>query len=191
MSISASNSDDVYLLVLHPAYTAPEHPVPINGTIVHTRTLLHQRLPQPSGIQLYKRLVEVPRSLGELVPLSTVAAEIGGRLSEVIPDWEELAQAVARIARDGACDAMPLGLPEVTTALLAIGPQTRLTVHHPRRTGGVGTRSTGEGGPKTAISRPRVRGAGAVLARERTRHAASLKAAATAVASPTQEVNHS
>jgi hypothetical protein len=40
---------DVYFLALHEPYSAREHPVPINATIVHALTLLHPSLPQPDG----------------------------------------------------------------------------------------------------------------------------------------------
>jgi hypothetical protein len=38
---------DVYFLTLHEPYEAPEHPVPINATIVHALSLLHPAVSQP------------------------------------------------------------------------------------------------------------------------------------------------
>jgi hypothetical protein len=39
--------------------------------------------------------------------------------------------AVVRLARDKACDAMPLGLPPVPAASLADGPYTEVNVYRP------------------------------------------------------------
>jgi hypothetical protein len=47
---------DVHLLALHEPYESPEHPVPINATIVHALTLLHPHLPQPDGGRMYRCL---------------------------------------------------------------------------------------------------------------------------------------
>jgi hypothetical protein len=40
---------DVYLVPVHEPYRAPEHPVPINATIMHKLSLLHPKVPQPDG----------------------------------------------------------------------------------------------------------------------------------------------
>lgn len=37
---------DVYLLMLYEPYESPQHPVPINATIVHALTLLHPACPR-------------------------------------------------------------------------------------------------------------------------------------------------
>lgn len=124
---------DVYFLTLHPPYTAAEHAVPINATIVHASTLLHPLLPQPDAAMIYRCLTEFPnRTPGCLVPLSTLSFELdGGNLWHRIGDWERVSEAVAQLARLRRCDAMPLGLPEVSAALLSGGPSTTLKAYTP------------------------------------------------------------
>jgi hypothetical protein len=53
---------DVYLLTLHEPYQSPQHPVPINATIVHALTLLHPAVPQPYGGRMYRCLTEFPQT---------------------------------------------------------------------------------------------------------------------------------
>jgi hypothetical protein len=137
------NVEDVYLLMLHEPYAASEYPVPINATIVHALTLLHPAVPQPDGGRMYRCLTEFPsRTPGCLVPLSTLTFELnGGLLWPEIADWKRVVDAVVRLTRDKACDAMPLGLPPVTTASLANGPDTEVNVHRPDgRRSTIGTR---------------------------------------------------
>lgn len=124
---------DVYLLALHEPYQSPQHPVPINATIVHALTLLHPDVPQPDGGRMYRCLTEFPgRTAGCVVPLSTLTFELGGGQSwPQVADWEQVVNAVVRIARHGACDAMPLGLPQLPTVLLGGGPNTVHELHHP------------------------------------------------------------
>src|SRR6266480_6135867 len=106
-------TEDVYLLALHEPYESPEHPVPINATIVHALTLLHPAVPQPVGGLMYRCLTEFPvRTPGCLVPLSTLTFELdGGRGWGLIGDWESVVESVVRLTRAKQCDAMPLGLP--------------------------------------------------------------------------------
>lgn len=93
---------DVYLLTLHEPYRAPNHPVPINATIVHALTLLHPVVPQPDGGRMYRCLTEFPgRTPGCLVPLSTLTFELdGGALWHRIGDWERAVEAVVHVARN-------------------------------------------------------------------------------------------
>ena len=125
--------ENVYLLVLHEPYESAEHPVPVDATIVHALTLLHQAVPQPDSGRMYRCLTEFPsRTPGCLVPLSTLTFELdGGRLWPQVADWQAVTDAVVRLSRTKACDAMPLGLPPVATALLASGPATTVTMHRP------------------------------------------------------------
>lgn len=122
--------EDVYLLGLHEPYESSKHPVPINATIVHARTLLHPALPQPDGARMYRCLTEFPeRSEGCVVPLSTLTYELdGGQLWPEIGDWGAIIQGIVRLAQTKNCDAMPLGLPEPTAALLAMGPTSTVQV---------------------------------------------------------------
>jgi hypothetical protein len=125
--------EDVYLLMLHEPYASSEHPVPINATIVHALTLLHPAAPQPDGSRMHRCLTEFPsRTPGCLVPLSTLTFELdGGLLWPEIADWKRVVDAVVRLARDKACDAMPLGLPPGEAASLADGPYTEENVYRP------------------------------------------------------------
>ena len=112
--------------------------MPIDATIVHALTLLHPAAPCDRG-RMYRCLTEFPsRTPGCLVPLSTLTFERhGGLLWPEMADWKRVVDAVVRLARDKACDAMPLGLPSVAAASLANGPYTKVNVHRPD-----GSRST-------------------------------------------------
>jgi hypothetical protein len=128
-------TQDVYFLALHEPYQSAEHPVPINATIVHAKTLLHRAVPQPTGGLMYRCLTEFPvRFPGCVVPLSTLTYELnGGEGWDQIGDWEPVVTAVVQLARQGMCDAMPLGLPPVAAGPLAHGPATVLTVGSPNK----------------------------------------------------------
>ncbi|MQA25513.1 MAG: hypothetical protein GEU94_08580 [Micromonosporaceae bacterium] len=115
---------------MHEPYSSTRHPVPINATIVHAATLLHPALPQPDGGMIYRCLTEFPgRTLGCVVPLSTLTFKLdGGQLWPHIGDWERVVARRIAVSRKGACDAVPLGLPGGTAALLTNGPHTQITV---------------------------------------------------------------
>jgi hypothetical protein len=121
--------DEVYLVTLHEPYDNPDQPLPINATIVHARSLLHPSLPQPDGALIFRCLTECPtRRAGQLVPLSTLTFELnGGQLWAQVGDWEAVTEALVKLSRARHCDAMQLGLPPVTAALIAGGPHT---THH-------------------------------------------------------------
>ena len=123
---------DVYFLTMHEPYQMPEHPVPINATIVHALTLLHPAVPQPDGGRIYRCLTEFPgRTPGCLVPLSTLTFELnGGQWWHMIGDWERVSEAVAYVASAKQCDAMPMGLPQVAATLLSGGPTTVHTLQY-------------------------------------------------------------
>jgi hypothetical protein len=120
--------EDVHLLVLHDPYESAEHPVPIDATIVHARTLLHRSIPQPDGGRMYRCLTEFPdRTPGCLLPLSTLTYELdGGRLWPQIADWQAVAAAIVRLSRAKACDSIPAGLPRRKATLLSNGPNTEV-----------------------------------------------------------------
>jgi hypothetical protein len=124
---------EVYLLTLHQPYESHDHPVPVNATIVHAKTLLHPQIPQPDGGRIYRCLTEFPgRSAGCIVPVSTLTAELnGGLLWPHVADWERVVEAVVRLSRNRSCDAMPLGLPADMAGSLSSGPDTTLTVFYP------------------------------------------------------------
>jgi hypothetical protein len=123
---------DVHFLALHEPYTSPQHPVPINATIVHALTLLHPMVPQPDGGMIFRCLTEFPdRKPGCVVPMSTLTFELdGGRLWPQIGDWEAVTHAVASLAQKQYCDALSLGLGPRAQTLLANGPQTEVTFHN-------------------------------------------------------------
>ena len=124
---------DVHLLALHEPYQTPQHPVPINGTIVHALTRLHPAVAQPDGGHMYRCLTEFPgRTEGCLVPLSTLTYELnGGRGWPEVGDWQDVVDTVVELSRAQRCDAMNLGLPDQVVHLLANGPETVSTIIHP------------------------------------------------------------
>jgi hypothetical protein len=117
---------DVYLLAMHDPYDEPGAPVPVNGVIVHARTLLHRDLPQPGAGRIYRCLTEFPgRTPHCLVPLSTLNYELDdGRLwPEIAGDWRAVIRALVALTRaSGCCESRPLAFPEIEAALLATGP---------------------------------------------------------------------
>lgn len=121
---------DVYLLALHEPYRETRHPQPINATIVHADTLRHSDLPQPDGVMMYRCLVEAPgREAGTIVPLATLTYELdGGHLWPQIGDWEAVVDGMVALARRGACDSMPIGLPDADAFALGMGPTTELRI---------------------------------------------------------------
>lgn len=135
--------EDVYLLALHEPYGTTEHPVPINATVVHAKTLLHAELPQPDGGLMYRCLTEFPvRTPGCLVPLSTLTFELGGgELWPDVADWAGVVEHVVCLARRGMCDAVALGLSSSASALLAGGPTTVNTMY---TLGGTSVQGPGE-----------------------------------------------
>lgn len=124
---------DVYLLAVHEPYRSPQHPVPINATVVHARTLLHPDLPQPDGGRIYRCLTEFPgRTHGCVVPLSTLTYELaGGALWPQVAQWQSVIEALVALTQAGGCDATPLGLKSPAEALLTNGPNTEVTVVDP------------------------------------------------------------
>ncbi|HEY1179309.1 MAG TPA: hypothetical protein VGF17_24405 [Phytomonospora sp.] len=90
-------------------------------------------MPQPDGGRIYRCLTEFPgRTPGCVVPLSTLTFELaGGLLWDDVGDWERVTDSVVRLARSGRCDAMPIGLPDLSSHLLANGPNTTLHVTGP------------------------------------------------------------
>jgi hypothetical protein len=116
---------DVYFLTVHDPYEEPDAPGPVNGLIVHARTLLHLDLPQPDAGRIYRCLTEFPgRTPGCLVPLSTLHYELDdGRLWPEVADWKTAVRALIALTRmPELCESMPLVLPPVQATLLATGP---------------------------------------------------------------------
>jgi hypothetical protein len=59
-SLVANENRRCVLTCTHEPYESPDHPVPINATIVHALTLLHPAVPQPDGGRMYRCLTEFP-----------------------------------------------------------------------------------------------------------------------------------
>jgi hypothetical protein len=126
-------TEDVYLVALHEPYEDPGHPVPLNGFIVHARTLLHSSVPQPDGGLMYRCLTEFPgRTPGCLVPLSTLTFELGGGYFwPEIGDWATIVNAVLEVIRRGECSALQLNLPQLIASMLAMGPGSSINPLYP------------------------------------------------------------
>ncbi|MET7685180.1 hypothetical protein [Streptomyces sp. NPDC005423] len=116
---------NVYLLFAHePYYPAPARE--INTTVVSADSLLHPRLPQPDGARIHALLTHA-RQQGEIVPLSTLTHELdGGSRWKEVGDWEAVTESLLQLVRDRDCDALSLGLPELSRALLCAAPHTEV-----------------------------------------------------------------
>ncbi|MFJ9380496.1 hypothetical protein [Streptomyces sp. NPDC101455] len=115
----------VYLLFAHaPCYPAVARE--INTTVVSAASLLHPRVRQPDGARIHARLVHGRRP-GEIVPLSTLTHELdgGARWSEV-GDWEAVTEDLLQLVRDRDCDALSLGLADISRALVCAGPRSEV-----------------------------------------------------------------
>lgn len=65
--------------------------------------------------------------MGEIVPLSTLTHELdGGARWKEVGDWEAVTESLLHLVRDRDCDALSLGLPELSRALLCAGPHTKV-----------------------------------------------------------------
>lgn len=75
----------------------------MNCTLVEARTLLHRRVPQPHGGNLFRCATEAPgRVAGSVVPMSTITYELdGGRLWPYVADWEAVSAAVSSFGTGG------------------------------------------------------------------------------------------
>ncbi|MET7997892.1 hypothetical protein ABZU76_44115 [Amycolatopsis sp. NPDC005232] len=75
------------LLALHEPNQSQQGQM-INATVVHAKTLLHPRVPQPDDGRMYRCLTEAPgRVAGSLVPLCTLTFELaGGQLWPQVAD---------------------------------------------------------------------------------------------------------
>lgn len=123
--------EDLYLLAGHEPYLDQRLPVPVNATIVPVGSLLHPHVIQPDGGMIYRCLTEFPnRRAGEIVPLSTITFELaGGDLWPAVGDYQAVVEDLVALSRAGGCDAVPIGLPEMTLILLINGPLTINTVY--------------------------------------------------------------
>ncbi|WP_234337129.1 hypothetical protein [Streptomyces xylophagus] len=125
----AARTADVYLLFAHEPY----HPGPatreINTTVVAAGSLLHPQVLQPDGARIHRLLVH-GRQPGGIVPLSALTHELdGGAGWPAVGDWERVTTDLVQLAHSGGCDALSLGLPEITRALLCTGPHSHVRAY--------------------------------------------------------------
>lgn len=121
----------LYVLTTHEPYESPEHPVPINATIVSADTLRHPSVPQPDGGRMFRCVTEFPgRRAEEVVPISTLTNELdGGALWPQVADWEAVTAALVDLARQRQCDALSLSLDDVDLYAVVGGPATVMTLY--------------------------------------------------------------
>lgn len=123
---SPISNSDVYLLFAHEPYYPDAGTQEINTTVVAADSLLHPQVLQPDGARIHDRLIR-GRKPGEIVPLSTLTHELdGGAGWPWVGDWETVTTDLVQLARQGECDALSLGLPEIARALLCSGPDTHV-----------------------------------------------------------------
>ncbi|MGW2291229.1 hypothetical protein [Streptomyces phaeochromogenes] len=117
---------DVYLLFAHEPYYPGPGTQEINTTVVAAASLLHPRVRQPDGARIHDRLTR-GRESGEIVPLATLTHELGGGTGwPTVGDWESVTTDLLQLVRDGDCDALSLGLPEIARALICTGPHSHV-----------------------------------------------------------------
>ncbi|MGW0825247.1 hypothetical protein [Streptomyces sp. NPDC002845] len=122
----AARAADVYLLFAHEPYYPGPGAQEINTTLVPAASLLHPRVQQPDGAQIHDRLTR-GRQPGEIVPLATLTHELGGGADwPTVGDWERITTDLLQLVRDGECDALSLGLPEIARALICTGPHSHV-----------------------------------------------------------------
>lgn len=116
---------EVYLLAVVEPYFSPRHPVPIDTIVVHARTLLHRDVPQPDGGNIYRCLTAFPgRKAGEIVPIATITAELGGgRNWRNIGHWDQVVAALARLTASRRCDSLEVALPADQQQLVMNAPR--------------------------------------------------------------------
>ncbi|MFI6494323.1 hypothetical protein [Streptomyces sp. NPDC050564] len=117
---------DVYLLYAHEPYYPGPGAQEFNTTLVAAASLLHPRVRQPDGAQIHDRLTQ-GRQPGEIIPLATLTHELdGGAAWPTVGDWEGVTADLLQLVREGECDALSLGLPEIARALICSGPHSHV-----------------------------------------------------------------
>ncbi|MFD9657698.1 BREX-2 system phosphatase PglZ [Streptomyces mirabilis] len=125
----AVRTADVYLLFAHELYYPGPGAQEINTTLVAAATLLHPRVRQPDGAQIHDRLTQGRRP-EESIPLATLTHELnGGTDWPTAGDWESVTTDLLQLVREGECDALSLGLPEIPRALICTGPHSHVRTY--------------------------------------------------------------
>ncbi|MCX4429554.1 hypothetical protein [Streptomyces mirabilis] len=120
---------DVYLLFAHEPYYPGPGTQEINTTVVTADTLLHPQVQQPDGARIHDFLTR-GRQPGEIVPLATLTHELnGGADWPTVGDWESVTTDLLRLVREGECNALSLGLPEIARALICTGPHSHVRTY--------------------------------------------------------------
>ncbi|MFI7405979.1 hypothetical protein ACIBW9_36865 [Streptomyces sp. NPDC049541] len=119
----------VYLLFAHEPYYPGPGAQEINTTVVSADSLLHLRVQQPDGARIHERLTQ-GRQPGEIIPLATLTHELGGGADwAAVGDWERVTTDLVGLVRNGDCDALSLGLPEIPRALVCAGPHSNVRAY--------------------------------------------------------------
>ena len=125
----AARAADLYLLFAHEPYYPSPGTQEINTAVVAADSLLHPRVLQPDGARIHHLLTH-GRQPDEIIPLSTLTHELGGGADwPAVGDWERVTTDLVQLIHSGECDALSLGLPEITRALLCAGPHTRVRAY--------------------------------------------------------------
>ncbi|MFJ1560597.1 hypothetical protein [Streptomyces mirabilis] len=120
---------DVYLLFAHEPYYPGPGTQEINTTVVTADTLLHPQVQQPDGARIHDLLTR-GRQPGEIIPLATLTHELnGGADWPTVGDWESVTTDLLQIVREGECNALSLGLPEIARALICTGPRSHVRTY--------------------------------------------------------------
>jgi hypothetical protein len=125
----ADRTPDVYLLFAHEPYYPGPGSQEINTTVVAADSLLHPQVRQPDGARIHDLLTQ-GRQPGEIIPLATLTHELnGGADWPSVGDWESVTTDLLQLVRDGDCDALSLGLPEIARALVCTGPHSHVRAY--------------------------------------------------------------
>ncbi|WP_239015679.1 hypothetical protein [Streptomyces sp. CdTB01] len=125
----ADHTPDVYLLFAHEPYYPGPGTQEINTTVVAADSLLHPQVRQPDGARIHDLLTQ-GRQPGEIIPLATLTHELnGGADWPTVGDWESVTTDLLQLVRDGDCDALSLGLPEIARALVCTGPHSHVRAY--------------------------------------------------------------
>lgn len=121
-------TDRIYMLACHDPITLPGSPFPASASVWDARALLDSRLPGPAAARLH-HLVTVPswRRPGEVVPLSTLTAEVGGDLDAVVAGWARVVERLLDLSRAEDLEALPLSLNRPRWELLQSPPTGKVT----------------------------------------------------------------
>ncbi|MGW3037408.1 hypothetical protein ACWDCB_40170 [Streptomyces sp. NPDC001178] len=125
----ADRARDVYLLFAHEPYYPGPGTQEINTTVVAAASLLHPQVRQLDGARIHDLLTQ-GRQPGEIIPLATLTHELGGGAEwPSVGDWEGVTTDLLQLVRDGDCDALGLGLPEIARALVCTGPHSHVRAY--------------------------------------------------------------